>query len=376
MFEVGETAYVVVEEGADPSWGTGPFTTNQENHGSIYVQPVNLDATPRGREWVGRSLRVSDEKGTACLATVRELKLFVITEERYVDEDDPEVKELLETHDLDTARALYLMRDQPPTLVGRLDGCAKGVATPTSEPEPLVYVRAEVDPAFEARALTAARALPAYPALQARWEAMWQGASEGEELEPGEQPGEWSGGIVSSFGTAGGPQFVTVLFSSSGCGFGLAAELFGLYRVGPKGELSLLTTASTGPLPELLLDVDHDGALEIYRGNSGEWLGTLYGVLYAEGSGELLGSITRLPPVGEALPAEAWGPAHELIARLGHDVSPVMPVDWRFDSPKRFRGRLARGSDLLNERALRELLSWPKPHQQPGLAIVLVDSGR
>ena len=97
-------------------------------------------------------------------------------------------------------------------------------------------------------------------------------------------------------------------------------------------------------------------------------------VLYAEGAGELLGTISQLPPVGEALRPESWGPAHELIARMKHEPAPASPAELRFDSPKRFRGRLAKGSDLHNERALRELLSWFRPDEQPDLAVVLVDA--
>jgi hypothetical protein len=42
-----------------------------------------------------------------------------------------------------------------------------------------------------------------------------------------------------------------------------------------------------------------------------------------------------------------------------------------FEAPLRVRARLARGSDLLDRRTLRQLLSWPV--NQPDLAVVLVD---
>jgi hypothetical protein len=99
-------------------------------------------------------------------------------------------------------------------------------------------------------------------------------------------------------------------------------------------------------------------------------------VVYAEGAAEALGSITLLPAVGEALREEMLGSAHILIRR-------VIAVEWglaqeavRFDAPNRTGGgRLARGSDLLHEQRLRQLLRWIRPErQQPDLAIVLIDA--
>jgi hypothetical protein len=45
-----------------------------------------------------------------------------------------------------------------------------------------------------------------------------------------------------------------------------------------------------------------------------------------------------------------------------------------FDRPQNVRARTARGSDLLHERTLRQLLTWPKATQQPNLAVVVVDA--
>jgi hypothetical protein len=97
-------------------------------------------------------------------------------------------------------------------------------------------------------------------------------------------------------------------------------------------------------------------------------------VIYAEGAGEAVGSVTELPPVGEALKPDMLGAAHVLVRRTLVDAKQLEPEEVRFDSPNRTRGRLARGSDLLHATRLRQLLTWPRPQQQPDLAVVLVDA--
>jgi len=97
-------------------------------------------------------------------------------------------------------------------------------------------------------------------------------------------------------------------------------------------------------------------------------------VLYAEGAGELLGSITQLPPVATSLKDDFLGPAHLLLRRAMMEAWSAPSAAIAFESPKRFRGRLACGSDLHNERSLCELLSWFQPMQKPELAMVLVDA--
>jgi hypothetical protein len=97
-------------------------------------------------------------------------------------------------------------------------------------------------------------------------------------------------------------------------------------------------------------------------------------VVYAEGAAEALGSITLLPAVGEELREEMLGAAHVLIRRVIAEEWSLAQEAVRFDAPNRTRGRLARGSDLLHERRLRQLLTWAKPEQCPDLAIVLIDA--
>ena len=106
-------------------------------------------------------------------------------------------------------------------------------------------------------------------------------------------------------------------------------------------------------------------------------------VLYAEGPGETFGldehwsaantTLGIMPPPGEALPEEVLGAGHLLMRRIICDRSRVPPGAIRFDAPLRTRGRVPRGSDLLDKEVLPQLLVWPRDRHRPDLAIVLVD---
>src|SRR5581483_5556495 len=85
------------------------------------------------------------------------------------------------------------------------------------------------------------------------------------------------------------------------------------------------------------------------------------------------GETSRLPPPTELLGEDHRGPAHELIRRcVARDAAVPLPAVL-FQCPLRARGRHPKGSDLLDRRTLRQLLTWPAPHRRPDLAIVLVD---
>lgn len=96
----------------------------------------------------------------------------------------------------------------------------------------------------------------------------------------------------------------------------------------------------------------------------------LRAVLHAEGSGDTGGGL--LPKAGEPVPADLQGPAHVLVRRLVE--AEVPDVDLRFDAPLRTRARIARGSDFLHPKTLRQLLRYPGVVSAPDLAIVFVDS--
>ena len=97
-------------------------------------------------------------------------------------------------------------------------------------------------------------------------------------------------------------------------------------------------------------------------------------VLYAEGAGELSGSVTRLPATGRQLADETLGAAHILLRRLACHTWNLDASNVVFTVPNLTKGRHARGSDLLDRTRLRQLVTWPKPELVPDLVIVLVDS--
>lgn len=95
-------------------------------------------------------------------------------------------------------------------------------------------------------------------------------------------------------------------------------------------------------------------------------------VLYAEGAGDA--PTVGLPRHPEAvLGDEHLGPAHHLVLRCLCEGTRLPAAAVRFHAPLRHRGKLARGSDLLLGKVLRQLLTWPRVDSRPDLAVVLVD---
>lgn len=92
----------------------------------------------------------------------------------------------------------------------------------------------------------------------------------------------------------------------------------------------------------------------------------------AEGAGEL-GTLLSTRAPAHTIAAEQLGPAHVLISRCLQTDRGLHEREIEFVEPLRVRGRIARGSDLLNARTLRQLLVWPMAERQPDLQVVLVD---
>ncbi len=96
-------------------------------------------------------------------------------------------------------------------------------------------------------------------------------------------------------------------------------------------------------------------------------------VVYAEGGGEVSGHTILPTRPGDPLTEDELGPAHHLVRRcMEASVGPTDGIE--FEAPLRFRGRLPKGSDLLEKTRLRQLLTWPLASRRPDLAVVLVDS--
>lgn len=94
-------------------------------------------------------------------------------------------------------------------------------------------------------------------------------------------------------------------------------------------------------------------------------------VLLAEGNGEVGPNAHRGPLSPIAI--EEWGPGHELFARAIALKSQIPREAVQYREPLRTRGKVAKGSNLLHGRTLRQLLTY-LPVDRPDLAIVLVDA--
>jgi hypothetical protein len=99
-------------------------------------------------------------------------------------------------------------------------------------------------------------------------------------------------------------------------------------------------------------------------------------VLYAEGAGEIAGAGGMGWHTDSLLDEDSLGAAHELVRRClsKEEGGPVPSASVQFQGPLRIgRGRIPKGSDLLDREYLRSLLTWLQPNLQPDLAVVLVD---
>lgn len=259
-FRAGEASYVVLQQQAEPSWGQGDFSVEGalEDDVSAYMQAVTTTLVPRASEWLGMALRVYDDDGTECSATVTELKIALLGTQYHLSEEEHERIGKLEGDKAIDARARAVLSHEPAMLVGKLSACSGMIATPASQPAPALYVSFDLDPETEQAAIAATRALPKYRALQAEWEVIWKRVFM-DEAKPGEQPGDWGGEAgVASFGSPDGQRFVFVGFGNDGCESEMPELLVALYRIDAQGALSLKRISSTWAGASLLIDLNAD----------------------------------------------------------------------------------------------------------------------
>ena len=97
-------------------------------------------------------------------------------------------------------------------------------------------------------------------------------------------------------------------------------------------------------------------------------------VVYAEGANELYGELVLPIAPRSTLTDEELGAAHALVRRTIESRAPAAAHGIQFEEPLRLVPSLRRprGSDLLDRKSLRRLLTWG-PHSRPDLAVVLVD---
>jgi hypothetical protein len=97
-------------------------------------------------------------------------------------------------------------------------------------------------------------------------------------------------------------------------------------------------------------------------------------VLYAEGTRELYGELILPRAPRSPLAEDDLGAAHVLVRRAIGSTTEGRGRAVQFEEPLRLSSnqRPPRGSDLLDRKNLRRLLTWSR-HPRPDLAIVLVD---
>jgi hypothetical protein len=102
-------------------------------------------------------------------------------------------------------------------------------------------------------------------------------------------------------------------------------------------------------------------------------IGALRVVVYAEGPAEL-GLFGFPPSAGCVLTEDFQGPAHALVARCIVQVGWVPRAAVQFEQGlRKATTALPRGSDFLEPKILRRLLSWASAEVRPHLALVLID---
>ena len=106
---------------------------------------------------------------------------------------------------------------------------------------------------------------------------------------------------------------------------------------------------------------------------------TIRVVVYGEGRRELSGLGLDAPGIVRPAPTdllleEELGPAHILVRRVLERERRIPANAVQFEEPLRLRHRMARGSDLLEHKKLKRLLTWLDVSRQPDLAVILIDS--
>jgi len=96
-------------------------------------------------------------------------------------------------------------------------------------------------------------------------------------------------------------------------------------------------------------------------------------VLYAEGAAEDAVGGSPPPTPREILRPEELGAAHVLVSRMVERNSKIPAAAVQFVGPLRLGIRPVRGGDLLREKNVRRLLSWPPSDRLPDLAVLLID---
>lgn len=249
---VGESAYAVLEDRADASWGSGrlegPFTSSGGAHFALRAAAK----APMAASWQGRSLTVYSARGSTCEAAIARLVLLGGGTPHFGDVqewDGQDSRPALSRGE--RVRAVYEL--SPPVLAAELTlgkGCDPVLAVDPGT-KAAVYTAA-ADAGESAAAVAAFRQLPAYRALQAEFTSAYAGK------------GQWAETPATQVLERGSQRLVLV-WAKQGVGCGdFYGALTAVFAVDAGSRLRLLTAKDQGFFePRLVLDLDGDGLAEV-----------------------------------------------------------------------------------------------------------------
>ncbi len=274
VVEVGGKPYVVLGPRGDVSWASGPaaWAPRREAHPDFLVVRPAAKAPAEHLAWRGRVLKVYDEDGNSCDATVGEIALLsggtphFGEVQRWDGDPGPDGAPTAPKLSLEQ-RAANVFGMTTPHLVGALElpkGCAAAFALEAAKP---TFFEAKGAPASDDPALRAAiaafKGLPSYQASQKSF------------VEDFQQKGDWAPKIEVAAFEGNGRRFLAVEASVvAGCA-DFNGEATALFEI-TSGNRAVLVAEGVGR-PTSVFDSDGNGAIELfaerlYDGGLGRYL--------------------------------------------------------------------------------------------------------
>ncbi len=251
---VGDQAYAVLADRADPSWAIGALEGPMAGSGgaSFALREASKGAAAAG--WKGRQLSVYSTRGACASATVRRVVLLGGGTPHFGEVqawDGQDGAPALSPQQ--RARAVYDLA--PPVLAAELDldeDCPAKDTVLATEASPPAYFPLPMPGVFIAGAERAFRKLPAYRALQNDFARNYGGK--------GPWAPELSARVLEQ-----GTQRVVLVWAKQGSGCGeFYGALTAVFAIDKGDKLRLLTARDQAYFePRAVLDLDGDGSPEI-----------------------------------------------------------------------------------------------------------------
>lgn len=249
---LGTTSYAVLDEPADPSWGTGKLEGPMTHRSGTFFALRHAGKAPMATQWKDRKLTVYSARGRTCEAAIVRLVLLSGGTPHFIDvqvwegfEGAPPVSRS------QRVREIYDLA--PPVLAAELavdKSCEPELATAAETKATVFTPAATTDESADA--VSAFRQLPAYLALQKEFTGTYGGE------------GEWAA-TPKTWVLENGSQRVVLVWANQGSGCGdFYGALTAMYAAGPGHRLRLLTLGDQAFFePKLVLDLDGDGVPEV-----------------------------------------------------------------------------------------------------------------